>query len=85
MANKDEDLTKKIGRLSQAIDHIAPSAGKLMWRSFLHGLFVALGATIGLSIVIAAVTFIITKAKFVPVINQLIKQTQIEKAFPNGK
>lgn len=83
MANKDAEFIKKVEQLTRALDYISPSSAKLMWRSFLHGLFVALGATIGLSIVIAVLTFIITQAKVIPALNQLLKQTQIEKTFPN--
>lgn len=55
-----------LNQVIRSIEKVYPSTGKMIWRSFLHGLFTALGATIGLAIVISIVTYIITKANFIP-------------------
>lgn len=60
--NKDTKLEK----LLKSLDRVYPSTTQLIWRSFLHGLFTALGATIGLAIIVSIVTYILTQAKFIP-------------------
>ncbi len=53
-------------QLAKSIERVYPSTAQMIWRSFLHGLFTALGATIGLAIVISIVTYILTRAEFIP-------------------
>ncbi len=61
-----EDKNKKIESIVAAIEKVYPSTAQMIWRSFLQGLFVALGATVGLAIVISVVTYILTRAQFIP-------------------
>lgn len=78
----ERDTIRKIEILIQAVERVYPRTRVMIWRSFLHGVFVALGATIGLSIVFAVLTFLITQLKTVPVVNDIINETQIERVIP---
>ena len=69
--HKEKEVEKRIDFLLHAIERTYPSLGRLMWRSFLQGLFVALGSTIGLTIFLALVTFVLNQLRFIPLINSL--------------
>lgn len=79
----DREVIKKIEILTQAVERVYPNTKQLMWRSFLQGLFIALGTTIGLSLLIGLVTFFLSQLRVVPVIKDLIEQTHIEKVLPS--
>jgi hypothetical protein len=78
----DGEYLKKIDRLSRAIEHMNPPMRQLISRSFVQGIFVALGTTVGLSIVLAILTFIITQLKFIPFVGDFVDKTNIEKYLP---
>jgi type IV secretory pathway TrbF-like protein len=56
----------------------------MIWRSFVHGIFVGLGATIGVSILVGLATYLITQARVVPLLHDVIDNTNIEQVFPNA-
>ncbi len=74
-----EDLAKRLDKLIAALERSYPSTRRLIWRSFLQGLFVGIGATIGLSILVALVTYLITAAKIIPLFEQFIQGAQLEQ------
>lgn len=78
----DKELEKKIDALIGYFDRLYPSTRKMIWRSFLHGLFMGLGTTIGLSLLVALVTFILHQAKVMPLLEEMIDVIQIEQVFP---
>lgn len=79
----DREVIKKIEILTQAVERVYPSTRRMIWRSFLHGLFVALGTTMGLSIVLALVTFTVTQLRLVPGLDMLIDQTHLDQVLPS--
>lgn len=85
MGDDDRAVIKKLEMLTQAVEKIYPDAKHLMWRSFLQGLFVSIGATIGFSLLIAIITFTLTQLKVIPGMKDIINQTQIEKVIDTTK
>lgn len=75
----DKEFTKKAKLIFQAIDKIHPSYPKLIARSFVVGIFTGLGATIGASIVISLLAFLLTQLETVPFINTIIENSQIQE------
>jgi hypothetical protein len=70
---------KKIDRLIQAIDELYPSDRTLMWKSFLKGVFMGLGTTIGVSLVLALVTFVVSLLRNDPFMRSILDFLQIER------
>lgn len=82
---KEQKLFKrKIDILIKSVDRIYPKMHNLIWRSFVHGLFFGLGTTIGLSIVLAIVAFILNQLKLIPGISNFINQANIEEVMPEN-
>lgn len=79
----DKLVIKKLEILTSAVDKVYPSMKRLILRSFVQGLFVALGSTVGLSIIIALITFILVQTKNVPFLEKYIPEKQIEKVLPD--
>lgn len=79
VSNDEREIIKKIEILTQSVERVYPKLTTLMWRSFVSGIFVALGTTIGLSIVLALLTFIIGQLRFIPLVNDIIQNTGILK------
>ena len=79
---RSKTLEEKIDYFLSSLDKTYPSTRTLMWRSFMMGIFTALGATVGFSLVVALVTFILTQASIVPGINNIIQQTHLQELFP---
>lgn len=82
MKSTTNNEQKKISMLVTAIDKIYPSTKKLIWRSFLHGLFIGLGTTVGVSIVLAIVTYTLSQLRLIPFLNSVIDEKSVEKIFP---
>lgn len=78
----DKQVIKKLEILTQAVERVYPSTKWLLWRSFLHGLFVALGGTLGFALIISAITLLIAQLRLIPPLNAFIEQTKIEKVLP---
>jgi hypothetical protein len=82
LSHDDRVVIKKLEILTQAVEKVYPSAKWLMWRSFLQGLFVALGSTVGLSIVIALLTFFLLQTQHIPFLENLVPEKQIKELLP---
>lgn len=78
VSQKDAYLSKRIEILASAIDKVYPNIKTLMFRSFIQGVFVALGTTVGLSLVLAIFTFILRQLGIIPAIGDIIKSWQLE-------
>ena len=78
----DKDITPRIDKHTQqkleilinSINNVYPSFPKLLVRSFSQGLFIALGATIGLSIVLAVITFILNRLGLTASLKEILPQ-----------
>lgn len=57
---------RKFHLLLDALPRIYPPLSRLLMRSFLSGLFSALGATIGLSLVIGIITYLLKSLGLLP-------------------
>ena len=80
-----QNLTqKKLTLLIQALDSVYPSYKQLLFRSFLQGIFFGLGTTIGVSLIVAVLTYLISSLQIVPGIDYLIEQTQVEQVIDNN-
>lgn len=82
MKESEKEGNEKIDKLVQSLNKLYPSIKQLIWRSFLQGIFVGLGTTIGVSIVLAILTYTISQLKLIPVFKDIINQTHMEKVFP---
>lgn len=76
---------EKIDKLIKALENIYPSTKELIWKSFLKGLFIGLGTTVGVSIVLAVITYSLNQLKLIPIIKQIIIQTNVEEILPGNK
>ena len=79
----DREVIRKIEILTQSVERVYPNTRQLIWRSFIQGLFIALGTTIGLSILLALLTFALSQLRLIPVLNNIIDQTHIDKVLPS--
>jgi hypothetical protein len=78
----EKDQWGKLDKFIRAIDRVYPSTRELMGKSFLQGISFGLGATIGVSIILAVLTYMLNNLKQVPVFEQIITQTQLERVLP---
>jgi hypothetical protein len=84
MSETEQEKNKKIDELVQALGKLYPSTRHLIWRSFLQGIFVGLGTTLGVSIVLAVLTYTISQLKLIPILKDIISQTNVEKVLPKS-
>lgn len=82
LSHDDRVTIKKIEILTSAVEKVYPSLPRLMLRSFIQGVFVALGSTVGFSIVILLLAFFVSQFKLIPVVGNFINQIQIQKVIP---
>jgi Na+-translocating ferredoxin:NAD+ oxidoreductase RnfA subunit len=82
---KKDDYLKKTTQLIEVIGKVYPSNRKLAGKSFLQGVFFGLGTTLGVSIVLALLTFILNQLKLIPVLSQIVSRVQIEQYVPANK
>lgn len=73
LSQDDRAVIKKLEILTQAVDKVYPSIKGLMWRSFLQGFFVAIGLTIGFSLILGVSVY---------AIKQIVPQAEIQKLLP---
>lgn len=76
---RDQKTAKKVALLLDAVERIHPPLKTLMWRSFLTGIFTGLGATVGVSIILALVTFLLGQVQVIPGLQRV---STIEKILP---
>lgn len=79
MKPQAEDYQKAVYLLNQAFAKTIPSKRQLSIRSFLQGLFFGLGTSIGVSIVLAVLTFTLNQLKLIPVFDTVIRDTGVEQ------
>lgn len=85
LTQDDKIVIKKMEILTAAVEKVYPSAKMLMWRSFVQGIFVAVGLTIGLSIVLAILVFVLAQLRFISPIDTFLKTSVVEKVLPPNK
>jgi len=78
---EDSQVSRKLELLLKAVSNVYPPLGKLLFRSFLQGLFGALGATIGLTIFIAFFAFLFNQVRLLPIIGEIFTQIRIEQLW----
>lgn len=72
---------KKVEILIRAVDKIYPSMKVLMLRSFVQGIFVALGSTIGFAIVLGILALILNQLQAIPFFDRAIENYQLDKVI----
>jgi hypothetical protein len=77
-----KDQWGKLDKFIRAVDRVYPPTRELMGKSFLQGISFGLGTTIGVSIILAVLTYMLNNLKHVPVFEQIIMQTQVERVLP---
>lgn len=82
MTETEKEKAQRLDQLVHSLNRLYPSTKQLIWRSFLQGIFVGLGTTIGVSIVLAILTFTISQLKLIPVLKDIINQSNFEKVLP---
>lgn len=60
----ENDEIKKMEKFLRAVDRVSSSTYEMMWKSFLRGVFSGLGATVGVSIVLGIITYLLDKFNF---------------------
>ena len=78
MTTEDQLLKSKLIHFMKAVEEINPSTKQLIWKSFLRGLFFGLGTTLGVSVVLALLTFILNQIAQVPALHGIIDVTPFE-------
>jgi len=73
VALTDEKVAHRLQLLLGLVEKRYPSLPRLMIRNFIGGLFTALGATLGLSIFLALLTYFLVQVQAVPIIGEYIK------------
>jgi hypothetical protein len=79
---RDGRTIKKIELLLEAIEAKYPSYPVLIGQSFLRGIFTGLGATIGVSIVLTLITFILAQLRVFPALERVLEQWPVEELLP---
>lgn len=79
MADRDKEYARKAEHFLQAVEDMYPSTRQLIWRSFLRGIFMGLGTTVGVSIVLALLTFLITILAYNPVFRDIIESLKLRE------
>ncbi|GEM_PF-1108310 len=82
LSDDDRATIQKLEILVQAVERVYPSMKGLMWRSFVQGIFVGLGTTVGLTIVFGTLTYALTQLKVVPGLGELIEKSKVERIIP---
>lgn len=77
--------SKKMDLLMQSVDRIYPKMGMLMFRSFIQGIFVGLGTTVGLAIISAILIFLVGGLKNVPIVGNLIEISHVSTYLPSSQ
>lgn len=81
--DESKAIQKKIDMLVKSVDKMYPNMHVLMARSFVQGLFVALGSTVGLAIFFTLLTVILSWLQVIPGLRDLIEYTHIDTVIEN--
>ncbi len=79
MSQVEKIQLQKIEALLAAAEKLHPTMRNLLFRSFLQGLFMALGSTIGFAIVITIISIILTQLQVFPVINDFLEYWKVNQ------
>lgn len=82
ISTDEREIIKKIEILTRSVERVYPRLTTLMWRSFVQGIFVALGSTVGLAIVITILTFLLHQLRFIPVVSDFLELINIPRYLP---
>jgi hypothetical protein len=82
ISTDEREIIKKIEILTRSVERVYPRIAVLMWRSFVQGIFVALGSTVGLAIVITVFTFFLHQLRFIPVVSDFLELINIPRYLP---
>jgi formate/nitrite transporter FocA (FNT family) len=77
MADRGKESVQKMEHFLQAVEDLYPSTKQLIWRSFLRGIFMGLGTTVGVSIVLALLTFLVSLLAYNPVFRDIIESLKL--------
>lgn len=83
-ALSDKEVAKRLNQLYGILTKQYPSYPILILRSFISGLFTAFGATIGLSIFLAIVGYLLVKLEAVPVIGDWLNKSGVLDTLNNS-
>lgn len=68
-----------------ATERLYPSLHVLLMRSFLQGVAMALGSTVGFAIVLALITYILTLLEIIPGMSEMLKNLSVQNYLPIKK
>lgn len=85
MKSRKPEKWSQLDKFIRAVDRVYPTPRELVGKSFLQGISFGLGTTIGVSIVLAVLTYMITNLKAIPVLKEFISQTQVESVLPKSQ
>lgn len=74
-------IEKKLKLIFGVLEKTYPPMKVLLFRSFITGLFTALGATIGLSLVLALVTYLLGVFQAIPALGGYLQNSGIDTLF----
>ncbi len=77
-AKEEAKAEKKLEMLVRVLENLYPSTKDLIWKSFLKGVFIGLGTTIGVSVVLALLTYLFAYLKVLPILGDIINETRVE-------
>ncbi len=79
--------TQTLGQFANALEKYYNSWGNLIARSFVSGLFTALGATVGLALVLGLASLILDKLDILPVVGDFFSRINgvLNNALPTIK
>ena len=85
--NKQRAQQTALDGFARAIDRAYGSWWHLISRSFVGGLFVALGATVGFAVLITILVFVLRQLEVLPIVGEFfsnIKEFVQSTNYPNG-
>lgn len=83
MDSEEKELEKHLKALTTAIQQTYGTTRALVWRSFLSGLMSGLGATIGVSVIVILIGYLIRHFGGLPVIGNWL--SDLEKVLPTKR
>ena len=85
MKSRKPEKWSQLDKFIRAVDRVYPTPRELMGKSFLQGISFGLGTTIGVSIILGVLTYMIANLKTVPLLREIITQTQVESVLPKSQ
>lgn len=72
-------LMEEITKIRKAVEQMNMPLANILMQSFLKGLLTALGATLGLAIVLSLITYIVSGLRLIPFLRNIVDQLPIQK------